>query len=210
MGNSINRRRKNLAKKPGASPEISDWMENNARKALWAPSSPFFHVLLRSSSVGTPSFLPVLRPMLGPPNSPLFARRNRFHSSGGYTSPPPPVPAVLRVSQHPHTRGSKRTVRNGPKFTKELSFYFHLDAALFGFGLLKIFAFLLRLKGSRLMRRHTILLHLRGSSLLLIPPLLSCSSDLLDAIFLIPKGARCHGHSPTTSRPAHSTVGRCR
>ncbi len=149
-------------------------------------------------------------PHVGPPNSPLFARRNRFHSSGGYTSPPPPVPAVLRVSQHPHTRGSKRTVRNGPKFTKELSFYFHLDAALFGFGLLKIFAFLLRLKGSRLMRRHTILLHLRGSSLLLIPPLLSCSSDLLDAIFLIPKGARCHGHSPTTSRPAHSTVGRCR
>ena len=156
-------------KKPGACPEISDWIENNARKALWAPSSPFFHVLLRSSSV-TPSFLSALRPIVRPQKQVSFERWVHLSSSSSCPR------RTLRASQTPTHADPKEQyewteIHRGTNF----SFFFHLDAALFGFGLLKkIFAvFCCRLKGSLLMRRHTTLLHLRGSSLLLIPPLLS-------------------------------------
>ncbi len=129
-----------LKKKPGACPEISDWIENNARKALWAPSSPFFHVLLRSSSVA-PSFSSALRPMLGLPTLHCSPAETGFIQAVHLSS------CVHRTASEPntHTRGVG-IQKNSTQWTEihqgtNFSFYFHLDAALFGFGLLKkIFA----------------------------------------------------------------------
>ncbi len=122
---------------------------------------------------------------------------------------------TLRASRTPtHTRGVG-IQKNSTQWTEihqrtNFPLNFHLDAALFGFGLLKkIFAFLLRLKGSFInASSHNSSPPIRGSSLLLIPPLLS--SGLLDAIFLISKGALprpLSHHQPTCAQHCRSVSG---